>query len=768
MSQRRKSTQAIALFPFLAVLVCTMGSLIFLLLVTTTMISDQGPDDGSGTGQGSPLLALSVSKPERPIAPPLATTVSLEPEVPAESTESKLEVRAIAMAKRQQELNALTAQWQGRVDDLNATRDERARFLAQRQQLHQGAAKRVGTTKLQLHDMEVKLGKMTGELSVPSGNGDGTEKERKELEAQVKELRQRLRSTQESSNDDVFEVVPFDVITGTSRRPILIECTSKGLRFIPEEIEIKPDDLVGFTPQVNPLIVGTSALVNYWTAWNLRQQNPSREPEPYVLLLVRPSGTISYYVAMRMLSDLKQAHGYELIEEDTVLQMPPVDAGSKAACEAAVKRLLSERDQVLRQAGNGGGGYGTGRGRPGGGYGNGSGGGRGGPGGSGGGAYGGGNGLADGGPGGTGPGGSGPAGGSAGGGGTGGSGRSGEGGSGSEESGGGHEEFVLSDILGGENQSEGDWNRVENFEGARRGSNGSGGPGRAGSAAGRAGGGPGGSTPGRPGARVVDGTGSGTGTGSGSGSGTSGRMVTASAVGNSARGAGKPGTVPNSAGGGEDSGIEDLSGEDGPGGEGGGQGTDPRGGRGSGPNVDIGLGSSGKRSIPVEDHRSGRKRKPSDGDVPTDPEHMAGRHWGISEPGAAIGLERDVRVDVEKNRYVIGKKHGVPLVDTDSREDTFVKMVTVMDLQARDWGKPPQGFFWKPSLRFVIADGADANYERVQSLFERAGISNTREYLHDHPTEATAPAAKPAAPPTYTPAPAAPKPSRRLFPGIMR
>jgi hypothetical protein len=221
--------------------------------------------------------------------------------------------------------------------------------------------------------------------------------------------------------------------------------------------------------------------------------------------------------------------------------------------------------------------------------------------------------------------------------------------------------------------------------------------------------------------------------------------------------------VPRSPGSGEPSGIEQL--EDG-GEEDGAEDDEPG---GSKLRPDIGLGSSGARSIPVEDRRS-KNHLPSDRNAPTEPEQLASRHWGISEHGAAIGLEREIRIDVEPNRYVIGKKHGVPLIDTDGREDTFVKVVTVIDLQAREWGKPPQGFFWKPSVRFVIADGGDANYERIQPFFDRAGLSTSREYPHDHPPEKIETAKAPAAPSTttHTPAPAAPKTTRRLFRGILR
>ena len=704
MSRRPRSSQSVALFPFLAVLVCTMGALIFLLLVTTRMIRDRGTTESvTDLTQAPPLPVMSIPVPETTAPqfqtpPPLSVAPDPEPD-----PDTSLDLRGIALEQRQRELDKLMAQWNSRLDDLNNAREERARLLAQRKQLQKGISQRTAALQAELRELEVKLGSMTGELSA-SALGDGTIKERIELETQIKELKRRLRAAQQADpGDNKFEVVPFDVMSGTSRRPILIECTAEGLRFIPEDITVKPNDLAGFSPHVNPLVVGASALVNYWTAWNIRQPNPGRQPEPYVLLLVRPSGTIAYYVAMKMLSDLNKAHGYELIEEYTELQMPPVDAGAKAACETAINRLLAERNQVLRQGGTG-----TGRGH-----------------GNGGGNGGRGSGVVGGGSGGSGAQ-AGP--------------RTGSPAGGNTSA--GSSQFELSDILNKDDVGNGSWERVENFEGPRRGTP------TAGAKAG--------STKGAP--PVGRGTGSGVGTGNSSGTfavvaGTKG------ADGATGGTAAKPGTVPSTKSSDASSGIESVDGAEE------GSDEDQASGQPGSSNIDTGLGNSNNRSIPVEDRR-GRKKKSTDKELPNEPEQLANRHWGISDYNAAIGLEREVRIDVEKNRYVVGKKHAVPLLDTDSREDTFAKMVTVLDMQARDWGKPPQGFFWKPSLKYVIADGGDANYERVHPLLERAGLTSTREYPGE-PHEIVQP--KPVVPASPTPAPAVePKSPRRLFRGILR
>ena len=148
--------------------------------------------------------------------------------------------------------------------------------------------------------------------------------------------------------------------------------------------------------------------------------------------------------------------------------------------------------------------------------------------------------------------------------------------------------------------------------------------------------------------------------------------------------------------------------------------------------LDIGLGSTGPSPVAVQDRRS--KNKPAS-NKPLEPEQFTRKRWGLSAPDAAIGLEREVSVDVESQRLVIAGKHAIRMGEGESKQETFERLVTVLDLQARDWGQPPQGFYWTPSLRFVVADGGNSNYELAKSLAERAGLVTSKEFATDRPAK---------------------------------
>lgn len=341
----------VQLFPFLAVLVCVMGSLIFLLLATTKRMHDIAVAEAQANWQAEqspPDVAAAPLAPDPPrvdipassLGDPtesVATNLPVNPpgELAAEPIEEtkELEARLADLLKRRHELqgalrrqHALQTAAQGKIEALQAT---------------------VGESQTRLRGVLAQIASFKEDLSA--------EQDLTALEQQIIELRQKLRALQnrQTVGQTKFAVVPFDVRSGTTRRPILIECTDFGLRFLPEDVVITPQDLEGFTEQYNPLLAGARALMSYWTAWNMRQSHPDDKPEPYVLLMVRPNGTVGYYVAMRMLSSLKQPHGYELIDESIELQPPPLDPEARRICREAVERQLAERAAVAKEARNG-------------------------------------------------------------------------------------------------------------------------------------------------------------------------------------------------------------------------------------------------------------------------------------------------------------------------------------------------------------------------------------------------------------------------------
>ncbi len=117
------------------------------------------------------------------------------------------------------------------------------------------------------------------------------------------------------------------------------------MRFLPENVLLKHHDFDGFTVGKNPLLAGAEALSNYWMKVSLH--SGGKEPEPYVLLIVRPSGA-KYYAARKLLEPLNRPFGYELVEENLPLEIPPADPVAAELCRKAVQEVLKERDDLQR------------------------------------------------------------------------------------------------------------------------------------------------------------------------------------------------------------------------------------------------------------------------------------------------------------------------------------------------------------------------------------------------------------------------------------
>ena len=152
---------------------------------------------------------------------------------------------------------------------------------------------------------------------------------------------------QHANSKSQFAFVPFDGVSGTTRRPIFIECTGQGLRILPENEFLGEAELQGFTERFNPLLMGARTLTQYWKGeQKLKPEKVDPKSAPYVLLLVRPKGCVTYYLARQFLSDLGQPFGYELIEEDFPIHIPDADPQAKVLLRGTLMPLWDRNEAI--------------------------------------------------------------------------------------------------------------------------------------------------------------------------------------------------------------------------------------------------------------------------------------------------------------------------------------------------------------------------------------------------------------------------------------
>ncbi|MCA9071732.1 MAG: hypothetical protein KDA84_22550, partial [Planctomycetaceae bacterium] len=386
---RARNDNSVSLFPFLAVLVCAMGALIFLLIVTTRRIRSEAvaqakakaaqQEEEQKAREQIPRPILSEPRLYPDINPQIVgttpTTIT-EPTPPEEPERIEPTPGLVVLGPAQSTpvmppkiilppppplpepepiWPAAIAQKPGPPDPNVPLQKELEKLKAARQSWLAMVTKREQTTtkmKQQVEDLTAKLKKINSQIEAIAEKRLGDSKTERELKlaqsqmlGQLAKVEQKIADTKNrlAGSPTKFQVIPFDGKTGTNYRPIIIECTQAGMRFQPEGVLLTQNDFDGFTVGKNPLLAGAKALSDYWTTVSVK--SGGKEPEPYVLLIVRPSGS-KFYAARQLLEALDRPFGYELVEETLPLDVPPVDPVAAELLRKAVASTLKEREDL--------------------------------------------------------------------------------------------------------------------------------------------------------------------------------------------------------------------------------------------------------------------------------------------------------------------------------------------------------------------------------------------------------------------------------------
>ncbi|GAB6165303.1 hypothetical protein JCM19992_13030 [Thermostilla marina] len=264
----------VSLFPFLAVLICTMGALIVLLVV-------------------------------------MARQMRLEAIQSVTSTEPTLSVDEIR--KLGEELD-----WQ--IEALTASKEHTEKQLADARRL-------LGHAEQHIRELREEVVRLEAELKRPPQHSDSFTLEELEakaarLEEAVAKAEAELAEARRKARERSYAVIPFDGKYGTRRIPIYLECRSDAVILQPEGIRFTVSDFSGPLGPGNPLDAALRAVREY-----LMQSGrfDSSQGEPYPLLLVRPDGIAGYYAARAAMTSWGSEFGYELIEADWDLAFPAPD-----------------------------------------------------------------------------------------------------------------------------------------------------------------------------------------------------------------------------------------------------------------------------------------------------------------------------------------------------------------------------------------------------------------------------------------------------------
>ena len=297
---RRSRTRegiAISLFPFLAVLLCTMGALLVLLV----------------------LFGHSIGQQDESLAVEQAMQMEAELQGRVDNLSWRLEQLKDMRSKTNDELETLRLQLAGIEDNSRTLAAELKDLQKVRENLLDKKAVAVTTTD-ELRELEEKLASARESLD---------------------EARQ-----ERNSNPPAYAVIPYEGSSGTHRRPLFIECSLDGVFLQPEGIRLNPEDFEGPAGPGNPLASGLRAAREYLARQSVSADDPGLRPYP--LLLVRPSGVMAYYAARDAIASWGSDFGYQLIEEDWRLAFPEKDLALRDVELQAINEAR-ERLQWLAQ-----------------------------------------------------------------------------------------------------------------------------------------------------------------------------------------------------------------------------------------------------------------------------------------------------------------------------------------------------------------------------------------------------------------------------------
>lgn len=295
-SRRHRDSVSPSLFPFLAVLLCTMGALVLILMLVV-----------AGAQADAQQTARQVEERFEEVESQLQLA-SYSHEKQLKQGQIQLEKKRLALQHLEQHIQEL---------------------LAELEQLQRTA--------------ELAQSDMLSDKSADEARGrEISELEQQLLDAKQELIKQKLEKPK--GDKPIFAIIPYAGPNGTYRRPIYLECREDRLLIQPEGIALSAEDLQPPYGPGNPLDAALRIIRTQYVPANHAVTSTA-----YPLLVVRPSGIRTYTMARAAMSGWDDQFGYELIGEELELTFPEGDPGLKNKIVQALE-LARQRQAALVMA----------------------------------------------------------------------------------------------------------------------------------------------------------------------------------------------------------------------------------------------------------------------------------------------------------------------------------------------------------------------------------------------------------------------------------
>ncbi len=335
---KRGSGPTVSLFPFLAVLLCTMGMLIMLLVLISSNTAELETAAAAQNAPSDPLFSEAALD-------QLDEETNAPPAVPGPESASS------PLSPEDEELYTQFRRAHGNItpEDLELQRESAEWFLSELEGVRDRTRGELTNERAKLAEAETEINKLVTELlelnrraADLSGQTDSqtdADTLQKEIDAkageiaslnrQIEELRQKAG---ESAEKPAYAILPYRGKSGTFRRPIYVECDENGIRLMPERVQFVPEDFLVAKYPGNPFDAGLRAARQYF----IETGQGDSENEPYPLLILKPESAQTYYIAKSALASWGGEFGYEFVESDAEIEYPRPDPELRRRVEEQV------------------------------------------------------------------------------------------------------------------------------------------------------------------------------------------------------------------------------------------------------------------------------------------------------------------------------------------------------------------------------------------------------------------------------------------------
>jgi hypothetical protein len=290
---------------------------------------------------------MALAAKASPVEPPPEPVIEKPRPKPAQASSKPVDPQAAERRAQQlAENERLKAEWIAKLAAARSIRSERTEELARLKEAAAAAISAVTEAREQLAARRREFDQVKSTAAELKSAHFRRKEEAGLIEQQISLTKENLAllKRKQAQNANQLAIVPYDGASGSVRRPIYLECTGESIRILPEGVTLPIGTMEQFDTTYNPLSMGVLALAEYW---NDRDRHKPGAPEPYVLLLVRPSGIETYYKAQLWLSGLRLPYGYELLNDDFPLAMPTPDDRAVYVVNSMVKDILRERSNSV-------------------------------------------------------------------------------------------------------------------------------------------------------------------------------------------------------------------------------------------------------------------------------------------------------------------------------------------------------------------------------------------------------------------------------------